>query len=63
LPENRVLRRILVPKNDEMRDSWIKVHNEELHDLYSLPNMMRTAVKENEMGTECCMNAGEVHCI
>jgi hypothetical protein len=32
--ENRVLRRILGPKRDEMTGEWRKLHNEELRDLY-----------------------------
>jgi hypothetical protein len=32
--ENRVLRRILGPKIDEVTGGWRKVHNEELRDLY-----------------------------
>jgi hypothetical protein len=35
--ENRVLRRIFGPKRDEMTGSWRKLHNEELHGLYSSP--------------------------
>jgi hypothetical protein len=38
--ENRVLRRIFVPKRDEVIGDWRKVHNEELHNLCSLPNIM-----------------------
>jgi hypothetical protein len=33
--ENRVLRRILGPKRDEVTGDWRKVHNEELHNFYS----------------------------
>jgi hypothetical protein len=33
--ENRVLRRIFGPKGDEVIGGWRKLHNEELHDLYS----------------------------
>jgi hypothetical protein len=33
--ENRVLRRIFGPKRDEVRGGWRKLHNEELHNLYS----------------------------
>jgi hypothetical protein len=39
--ENRVLRRILGPKKDEVMGGWRKLHNKELHDLYSLPYIIR----------------------
>jgi hypothetical protein len=39
--ENRVLRRISEPKMDEITGSRRKMHNEELHNLYSWPNIIR----------------------
>ena len=39
--ENRVLRRIFGPKREEVTWEWRKPHNEELNDLYSLPNIVR----------------------
>jgi len=36
-----VLRRIFWPKRDEVTEEWRKLHNEELNDLYSLPNIIR----------------------
>jgi hypothetical protein len=39
--ENRVLRRIFGPKRDEVRGEWRKLHSEELHNLYSSPNIIR----------------------
>jgi hypothetical protein len=39
--ENRVLRRIFGPKRDEVTGDWRKLHNEELHDLYSSPSIIR----------------------
>ena len=39
--ENRVLRRIFVPKRDKVRGEWRKLHNEKLHDLYSSPSILR----------------------
>jgi hypothetical protein len=39
--EKRVLRRIFGPKRDEVTGEWRKLHNEELHILYSFPNIIR----------------------
>jgi hypothetical protein len=39
--ENKVLRRIFGPKRDEVTGEWGKLHNEELHDLYSSPSIIR----------------------
>jgi hypothetical protein len=39
--ENRVLRRIFGPKRDEVTGEWRKLHNEELHSLYSSPDIIR----------------------
>ena len=38
--ENRVLRRIFGPRRDEVTGDWRKLHNEELNDLYSSPNII-----------------------
>jgi hypothetical protein len=46
--ENRVLRRIFGRKRDEVTREWRKVHNEELNDLYSLPNIIRV-IKSRRM--------------
>jgi hypothetical protein len=37
--ENRLLRRIFGSKRDEVTGAWKKLHTEELHDLYSSPNL------------------------
>jgi hypothetical protein len=39
--ENRVSRRIFGPKRDEVTGDWRKLHNEELHNLYSSPSIIR----------------------
>jgi hypothetical protein len=39
--ENRVLRKIIGPKRDEVSGEWRKLHNEELHDWYSSPRIIR----------------------
>jgi hypothetical protein len=46
--ENRVLRRVFGPKRDEVTGEWRKLHNEELNDLYPLPNIVRV-VKSRRM--------------
>jgi hypothetical protein len=39
--ENRLLRRIFGPKRDEVTGGWRKLHNEELHNLYFSPSIIR----------------------
>jgi hypothetical protein len=39
--ENRVLRRIFGSKSDEVTGGWRKLHNEELHNLYFSPSIIR----------------------
>jgi hypothetical protein len=39
--ENRALRRMFGPKRDEVTGGWRKLHNEELHNLYSSPSIIR----------------------
>jgi hypothetical protein len=39
--ENRVQRRIFGPKRDEVTGDLGKLHNDELHDLYSSPSIIR----------------------
>jgi hypothetical protein len=39
--ERRVLRRIFGPKRDEVTASWRKLHNDEPHNLYSFPSIIR----------------------
>jgi hypothetical protein len=46
--ENRVLRRIFGPKRDEVTGEWKKLLNEELHNLYSSPDIIRQ-VKSRRM--------------
>jgi hypothetical protein len=55
--ENRVLRRIFGPKRNEVTGGWGKLHNEELHNLYSSPNIIRM-IKSRRMRW-----AGHVRCI
>jgi hypothetical protein len=46
--ENRILRKIFGPKRDELTREWGRLHNEELLDLYSSPNIFR--VIKSRMG-------------
>jgi hypothetical protein len=41
MSENRVLRRIFGLKGDKVMGDWRKLHNEELHNLYSSPSIIR----------------------
>jgi hypothetical protein len=45
---NRVLRRIFGPKRDKVAGGWRRLHNEELHNLYASPNVMRV-IKSRRM--------------
>jgi hypothetical protein len=47
--ENRVLSRIFGPKRDKVTGEWRRLHNEELNDLYSSPNIIQV-VKSEEWG-------------
>jgi len=46
--ENRMFRRIFGPKRDEATREWRKLHNKELNDLYSTPNIVRV-IKSRRM--------------
>jgi hypothetical protein len=46
--ENRVMRRIFGPKTDKVTGEWRKMHNEELHNLYSSPDIIRQ-IKPRQM--------------
>jgi hypothetical protein len=62
--ENRVLRRIFGPKRDEATGGWRRLHNEELNDLYSPPNIIIRVIKSRGMrwaGHVARMGRREVH--
>jgi hypothetical protein len=46
--ENRVLRGVFGPKREEVTGGWRRLHNEELHNLYSSPNII-TVIKSRRM--------------
>ena len=52
-----VLNRIFGPRRDEVTGEWRRLHNEELNDLYSSPNIVRV-IKSRRMGW-----AGHVACV
>jgi len=46
--ENMVLRRIFGPRRDEVTGEWRRLHNEDLNDFYSSPNIFRV-IKSRKM--------------
>ena len=46
--ENMLLRRIFGPRRDELKGEWRRLHNKELNDLYSSPNIVRV-IKSRRM--------------
>jgi hypothetical protein len=57
--ENRVPRKIFIPKRDEVTGGYRKLHSKELHNLYFSPtsyNYNGSRVKEDEMRRACSTN-------
>jgi hypothetical protein len=58
-----VMRKIFRPKKEEDR-SWRKLHNDELHSLYSSPNIVRVIKSRRKVDRTCRMQGGRsVHSI
>jgi hypothetical protein len=64
--ENRMLRRVFGPKRDGVTRGWRKLHNEELHDLYSSPSVTSMVKSERRwkglvarMGRMCIKIGGK----
>ena len=57
--ENRVLRKVFGPKRDEVTGERRKLHNEELNDLYSLPNIVRVVKSRRMRWAEHVARMGE----
>jgi hypothetical protein len=60
--ENRVLRKMSGLKRDEVKENWRRLHNEELHDLYSSANIIRV-MKKDDTGWAYGTSGGEDRCI
>jgi hypothetical protein len=61
--ENRVLRRIFRPKRDEVTGGRRKLHNEELHNLYSSPSIIRMIKSRGMRWAGHVTRMGEEECI
>jgi hypothetical protein len=57
--ENRVLRRIFGPKRDEVTGEWRKLHNGEVHNLYSSPDIIRQIKSRRMRGAGHVARVGE----
>jgi hypothetical protein len=62
--ENKVLRKIFGPKRDEVIGGWRKMHNEELHNLYCLPSIIRIIMSRRVKweGYVVCMGEKKHQC-
>jgi hypothetical protein len=60
--ERRVLRRIFEHKRDEVTGGWKKLHNEELHGLYSSPSIVRVIKARRMRLAGHLARMGEVRC-
>jgi hypothetical protein len=59
---NRELRRIFGPKRDEFTRGWRKLHNEELHNLYSSPSIIRLLKSRRMRWAGYVARMGEAEC-
>jgi hypothetical protein len=57
--ENRVLRRIFGPNRDDVTGEWRKLHKEELHNLYSSPDIIRQSKSRRMRWVEHVARMGE----
>jgi hypothetical protein len=57
--EKRVLTRIFGPKGEEVAGGWRRLHNEELHNLYTSPNIVTVIKSKTEIGGECSTHRGD----
>jgi len=58
-----VLRRIFGPKRDEVTGDWRRLHNKELNDVYSSPNIIQIIKLRHEMGGAHSTYGREERCV
>jgi len=58
--ENKVLRKMFGPKRDEVTGEWRKVHNEEIHDLYTSPIIVRVKKSRSMRWTGHVVRMGKI---
>jgi hypothetical protein len=61
--ENRGLGGVFGLKRDEVTGNWIELHNEELHNLYSSPNIVKMIKSRIRWGMACSTIGGKEECI
>jgi hypothetical protein len=63
MSENRVLRRVLGPKREEVVGGWRRLHNEEIHNLYASPNIIRVIKSRRMRWAGHVAHMGEINII
>jgi hypothetical protein len=58
--ENRKLKRIFGPKKEEVTGGWRRLHNEDLHNLYASPNVIRVIKLRRMRLAEHVARMGEI---
>ena len=60
--ENKIFRKIFGAKSDEITGIWRKLHNAELHPLYSSPNIITNIKSRLRMGRTCSTHGAIQKC-